>query len=327
MSEQTFVRELERRADDVRPRHFGFDDIRTSARRIQRRRRTAVAGGVAAVVAAAVLLPAALLGGSPKQRRHRNRLPPAPLGHTAVLHDGQLSLPDERTVAVDLDTRDVTQLGLLSDGRVVVGHLAAIRHPGVLRRWRAHRHLPRRGQRTHDECRRHPRRVDRREQPSGGARERRRGAHHVRVGHPDAGRGLRQHRRRLRVGLRARRVHGAGRGLQHHHDQAEPALGTGDRPGDQRAAAGQRREPRRPAVGGLVPAGGGRAVRLLGDLRASRPARSWPATATPRACVSLPTGDISSACVATTPCSGRSRSTTRSSGRSIVYEPPGKGVA
>ena len=71
MSEQTFVRELERRADDVQPRHLRFEDVRASAYRIRRRRRVAVAGGVAAVVAAAILVPTALLGGSPKSDRPR----------------------------------------------------------------------------------------------------------------------------------------------------------------------------------------------------------------------------------------------------------------
>lgn len=74
MSEETFVRELELRADEVQPRHLGFEDVRASAYRIRRRRRIAVSGAAAALVAAAVLLPTALLGGSPS-----NDLPePAP---------------------------------------------------------------------------------------------------------------------------------------------------------------------------------------------------------------------------------------------------------
>jgi hypothetical protein len=118
MSEETFVRVLERRADDVRPRHLGFEDVRRSARRIQRRRRAAVAGGVAAAVAAAVLVPNALLGGSSTSEAP-DPAPPSRSGHTAFLHDGQVTLPDGRTVDVDLDNRDVTQLGVLSDGRIV----------------------------------------------------------------------------------------------------------------------------------------------------------------------------------------------------------------
>jgi hypothetical protein len=118
MSEQTFVRELERRADDVQPRYLRFEDVRASAHRIRRRRRIAASGAAAALVAAAVLLPTALLGGSPRSTGPVPA-PPAPAGHTAVLHDGQVSLPDGSTVVVDLDNRDVSQLGVLSDGRIV----------------------------------------------------------------------------------------------------------------------------------------------------------------------------------------------------------------
>ena len=77
MSEETFVRELERRADDVQPRHLRFEDVRVSAYRIRRRRRIAVSGAAAALVAAAVLLPTALLGGSPSSDRPEPA-PPAP---------------------------------------------------------------------------------------------------------------------------------------------------------------------------------------------------------------------------------------------------------
>ncbi len=118
MSEDTLVRELERRAEDVRPRHLGFEEVRASAHRIRRRRRAAVAGGVAVAVAAAVLVPAALLGGSPRSAGPEPITPP-PAAHTAVLHDRQLTLPDGSTVGVELDNRDVTQLGVLGDGRIV----------------------------------------------------------------------------------------------------------------------------------------------------------------------------------------------------------------
>jgi hypothetical protein len=124
MSEDTFVRELERRADQVHPRHLGFEDVRRSARRIQRRRRVAVAGGVAVAVAAAVLVPTALLGGSPRSQAP-DPAPPTPSGSTAVLHDGQVTLPDGSRVEVDLDNQDVTQFGVLSDGRIV----AAVSRP------------------------------------------------------------------------------------------------------------------------------------------------------------------------------------------------------
>ena len=118
MSEETLVRELERRADDVHPRHLGFEEVRRSALRIRRRRRVAVAGGAAAAVAVCVLVPTSLLGGSPRSEAP-DPAPPTPSGHTAVLHDRQVTLPDGSTVEVDLDNRDVTQLGVLSDGRIV----------------------------------------------------------------------------------------------------------------------------------------------------------------------------------------------------------------
>ncbi len=90
MSEETFVRVLERRADDVRPRHLDLEDVRRSAGRIQRRRRAAVAGGVAAAVAAAILVPTTLLGGSPKSAE------PEPVPPGPTITPGQ-------TVAYDLD--------------------------------------------------------------------------------------------------------------------------------------------------------------------------------------------------------------------------------
>ena len=42
MSDETFVRELERRADDVQPRFLQFEDVRRSAHRIRRRHRRSV---------------------------------------------------------------------------------------------------------------------------------------------------------------------------------------------------------------------------------------------------------------------------------------------
>jgi hypothetical protein len=89
MSEQTFVRELERRADDVQPTQLRFEDVRASAHRIQRRRRIAASGAAAAVVAAVLLVPG-LIGDSPSNDRPE----PAPPGPTIT--PGQ-------TVPFDLD--------------------------------------------------------------------------------------------------------------------------------------------------------------------------------------------------------------------------------
>jgi hypothetical protein len=76
MSEETFVRELERRADDVQPRHLRFEDVRAAAYRIRRRRRATAAGAAAAVVAAVLLVPG-LMGGSPRSDAPEPA-PPAP---------------------------------------------------------------------------------------------------------------------------------------------------------------------------------------------------------------------------------------------------------
>ena len=232
MSEQTFVRELERRADDVRPRHFGFDDIRTSAKRIQRRRRAAVAGGVAAAVAAAVLLPAALLGGSPKSAEPEPT-PPSPLGHTAVLHDGELSLPDGSTVALDLDNRDVNQLGVLSDGRIVA---ATSRPYGIQVFSAAGEHVATyRGavnaltMSADDTLASWIDENYRVVVLESGVTE----PTTFEWGIPMPGEGVGSIDAVYGSDCAQWRLHGAGRGLQHHHDHAELAHGTRDRPGDQ----------------------------------------------------------------------------------------------
>jgi hypothetical protein len=130
MTEETFVRELERRADHVHGAPFSLDDVRGRARSIQRRRRAAVAGAVAAVVAAAIIVPTALVGGpdrtSPDPAPPSPTVTPSPSPSAAetpgasVLHDGVLTRPDGSTVPLDVDTADVQQLGVLTDGRIVV---------------------------------------------------------------------------------------------------------------------------------------------------------------------------------------------------------------
>ncbi|HYF72943.1 MAG TPA: hypothetical protein VD864_08980 [Nocardioides sp.] len=124
MTEETFVRELERRADHA----FGgapgapltFDDVRGRARSIQRRRRGAVAGAVAAVVALAVLVPTVLAGGSDRSQGVDPAPEPSVASGASVLHDGTLTLPDGTTVTLDVDNADLHQLGVLADGRIVV---------------------------------------------------------------------------------------------------------------------------------------------------------------------------------------------------------------
>lgn len=117
MTEETFVRGLARRADHVHGAPLSLDDVRGKAHSIRRRRRAIAAGAVAAVVAAVVVVPTLLSGGD----GDRSVEPaPAPPGHTAVLHDGVVTLPDGRDVALGVDNEDVTQFGVLTDGRIVV---------------------------------------------------------------------------------------------------------------------------------------------------------------------------------------------------------------
>jgi hypothetical protein len=119
MTEETFVRELERQARSVHAAPLTFDAVRDRAHRIRRRRQAAATGAVAAVVALALLVPT-VLGG-----QHRSRAPepapaPAVAPGTSVLHDGTLTRPDGSTVDIGVDNADVTRLGVLRDGRVVV---------------------------------------------------------------------------------------------------------------------------------------------------------------------------------------------------------------
>lgn len=129
MTEETFVRELERRADHVHGVPLSFDDVRGKARSIQRRRRAGAAAAVAAVVALAVVLPA-VLGG----HGERGIEPaPSPRGDTAVLHDGVVTRADGSRVDLEVDNADVTDVTVLTDGRVVV----SLQQPYSIRVYRA----------------------------------------------------------------------------------------------------------------------------------------------------------------------------------------------
>jgi hypothetical protein len=120
--EKTFTEALTRRADAVHGAPLTFEDVRGRAHRI-RRRRAGAAAVVAAVVAAVIVLPLALTGGT-----DRSAPDPAPdpspslsvVPGASVLHDGVLTLPDGSTVPLDVDNADVEQVGVLTDGRVVV---------------------------------------------------------------------------------------------------------------------------------------------------------------------------------------------------------------
>lgn len=118
-NETRLSEELSRRAHDVHGSTLTLDDVRGRARSIRRRRGAAVAGSVAAVVALVVIVPTVLTGGSGPKSEAPDPAP-QPHGHTAVLHDGTLTLPDGGTVALDVDNADVGQVGLLADGRIVL---------------------------------------------------------------------------------------------------------------------------------------------------------------------------------------------------------------
>lgn len=125
-------RALHRRVDSLHDAPLTVDDVRGRARSIRRRRLAAGGTAVAAAVAVVLIAPFALSGSLGRADSHQPMLPaprPAHTAHTAVLHDRTVSLPDGRPVKVDLDNADVTQLGLLTDGRI----LAATSRPQAIR--------------------------------------------------------------------------------------------------------------------------------------------------------------------------------------------------
>lgn len=120
MTEESFVRELERRADVVHGAPLTFEAVRSTAHGIRRRRRAGAAAAVAAAVAVLVLVPTVLTGGSTRSDGPQPAPEPPAAPGVSVLHDGVVTRPDGSTVTVDLRNQDVTQLGVLTDGRVVV---------------------------------------------------------------------------------------------------------------------------------------------------------------------------------------------------------------
>lgn len=116
-------REFHRRADDRHDAPLTLDDVRSRARGIRRRRRVAAASSIAAAVALVAALSTAL----PGLDRADDVQPapaPSPGRGAAVLHDGVVTLPGGDTVNVDLANSDVSQFGVLTDGRLVVANQA-----------------------------------------------------------------------------------------------------------------------------------------------------------------------------------------------------------
>lgn len=122
MTEESFVRELERRADHAFDGTHGapitFEAVRSKAHGIRRRRRAAAAAGIAAAVALVALVPTAL-GGSDRPGP-KGVDPATTTGHGSVLHDRTLTLPDGSAVPLDIGNAQVQQIGVLTDGRTLV---------------------------------------------------------------------------------------------------------------------------------------------------------------------------------------------------------------
>jgi hypothetical protein len=127
MTEDTFTRELELRAGDVHGAPLSFHDVRSKARSIRRRRRAAVSV-VAAAAVAAIVLPMTLTGRGDSTPEPLPSPTPSPspsvelpgASGTSVLQDGVLTHPDGSTTPLDVDMAGVLQVGVLTDGRVVV---------------------------------------------------------------------------------------------------------------------------------------------------------------------------------------------------------------
>lgn len=124
MTEESFVRELERRADHAFDGTHGtsitFEAVRSKAHGIRRRRRAAAAGAVAAAVAVAILVPTALGGGSDRSQGPEPAPQPSTASGASVLHGGALTLPDGTAVWLDVDDLDRQAVGVLTDGRIAV---------------------------------------------------------------------------------------------------------------------------------------------------------------------------------------------------------------
>lgn len=125
MTEETFVRELERRADDVHGVPLSLETVRGRARQIRRRRRTAAAVGVAAAVAA-IATPVALMSGNDGSRSPE----PAPSPTRAVdpdqnglptLQSGVIIYQDGPRIPLQGDLRTTAQsFAVLGTDRFVV---------------------------------------------------------------------------------------------------------------------------------------------------------------------------------------------------------------
>jgi len=116
--------ELRARADHMYGAPLSFDDVRGQAHRIRRRRRASAAAAIVAAVAVVAVVPAVLSGRLDRADGPQPAPAPTHSAHTAVLHDGEVTLTDGGTVHIDAPSKDVTQFGMLTDGRMVVANQA-----------------------------------------------------------------------------------------------------------------------------------------------------------------------------------------------------------
>ncbi|MFC4786955.1 hypothetical protein ACT8ZV_20945 [Nocardioides sp. MAHUQ-72] len=115
-------RELHRRADGLYEAPFTFDDVRGRARGIRRRRRVAAVTATAAAVALVATLSTTLAGGLNRADEPQPAPSPSTGRGASVLHDREVTLPGGGTVPVDIDNADVSQFGVLTDGRILVAN-------------------------------------------------------------------------------------------------------------------------------------------------------------------------------------------------------------
>jgi len=121
---QRLGEELRARADHLYGTPITFDAVRGQAHRIRRRRRVAAAGAIAAAVAVVAAVPAVLSGSLDRADGPQPAPSPAQSAHTATLHGGTVTLADGGTVHIGVADEDVTQLGVLTDGRMLVADQA-----------------------------------------------------------------------------------------------------------------------------------------------------------------------------------------------------------
>lgn len=120
-TQDELTRALHDQADRIGGHPIGLDDVRGRARGIRRRRWAATAAVTAVVLA--VALPVGVGAWRALDRTDPPVAPsPAPSHGAAILHDRVVTLPDGDLVRVDVDSSDVSEFGVLTDGRIVMAN-------------------------------------------------------------------------------------------------------------------------------------------------------------------------------------------------------------